>query len=213
MIGKLLNVSTSLILFTSLVGVATHSGPANAQDKKSPAPSSKPAGKEPAWLPLTRPGDGQKALNDLAGNWNYTSKYFPTPGAKALEATGKSTASWVLGGRFLEETPKGGAGAPGDPPYEGHGMTGFDNVRKEYQCAWIDNTSTQLTYLTGTMDAQKKVLTMTGTGSDPITNQKHTPLRSVLQIQDKDHHTFEFYMSDSKGKMYLAMQIAYARAK
>lgn len=218
-----LSFTLSILIGTSVACSAADPESA-AKDKKVPSAgkpaeskpvASKPAGKEPAWAPLTQPGEGQKALNDLAGSWNYTTKYFPAPGAKPHERLGKSTATWVMGGRFLEESVKGnpGSAAPGEPIYEGHGMTGFDNVRKEYQTAWIDNMSTQLTYLSGTMDAQKKVLTMTGTGSDPMTNQKRTPLRTVLKIQDKDHHTFEFHMQDTKGKMYLAMQIAYTRAK
>lgn len=186
---------------------------ANATEKsakKSSEKSGKNSGPNADMMALCKPREGHKALNDLVGDWTYVTKFWESPNGKPNESTGTSKSVWALDGRFLQQNAKG---IVMDQPFEGTGMTGYDNLRKEYQSTWADNMSTHLMYLRGTMDASKKVLTSTGTGSDFMTGNKNAQIKTVITIVDKDHHNFEYYTRDAHGRMFKSMEINYTREK
>ena len=81
------------------------------------------------------PSEGHKVLALLAGTWNYTAQFWMSPEAAVETMAGTSTNSLIFGGRFLKQEIRGTMND--QPPFEGVGFTGYDNIRKEYQSVWL----------------------------------------------------------------------------
>lgn len=158
----------------------------------------------------TTPGEAHKALEPLAGKWNYTSKFFMSPDGKPEESSGTSQAEVIYGGRFVKETIQG---TWMGQPFEGTGYTGYDNVKQEYVTAWIDGMSTGIMTASGSYDAATKTLKTSGINSCPLTGKKDMAGRMELVITDNDHHTLSgFAPMGPQGEEIKTMEIAYTRA-
>ncbi len=157
------------------------------------------------------PGESHKVLSDLAGNWTFTIKHWETADAKPQESTGTSTMKMILGGRWLQQDAKSEMMGM---PYEGFGLTGFDNLKKKYEAFWFDNMGTGAMHGEGTFDSKTKTLKETGTYSCPIVG-KDTAYRTDWKIQDKDNFTYTMHGKgmNPKGKEFKQMEITYKRAK
>jgi hypothetical protein len=161
-------------------------------------------------MKLTEPNENHKTLNDLVGKWNYTLNWWMNPGAKPEAAKGTSTATWVLGGRFVQENSKAKMHGKN---FEGMGFTGYDNVKQEYQTVWIDNMSTGMMWGTGMRDTTSNTFTSTGTWADAMTNDKAKWYRTELKVVSKNEHVFDMYTKGTDGTEFKAMEITYHRAK
>ena len=157
------------------------------------------------------PSEGHKVLALLAGTWNYTAQFWMSPEAAVETMAGTSTNSLIFGGRFLKQEIRGTMND--QPPFEGVGFTGYDNIRKEYQSVWLDNMATGTMLSTGQFDPSSKVLTEQGDFSCPMTGEAHHWFRSDWKIVDDNHLTYESYSRAPDGKEYKAMEILYTRAQ
>ncbi len=155
------------------------------------------------------PGENHKALEPLVGNWNHMVRYWMDPNAKPEESKGTSTNRWILGGRFLQAEAKGNMNGQ---PFEGMGITGYDNLKGEYQSMWIDNMVTGFMLATAQYDATLKTFNETGSFSCPMTNEKARPFRAKWKIMDNNNYTYEMYQAGPDGKEFKAMEITYVRA-
>jgi hypothetical protein len=172
----------------------------------SAAPSAEQQAKMEKMKQAMTPGPQHKALEPLAGKWNYTSRFWTEPNGQAQESTGTSDNEMIYGGRFLKESVKG---TMMGEAFEGIAYTGYDNVAGEYTSVWIDSMATGLMKSSGTFDGQ--TMTLSGTVSCPI-NGKNTPMRTELKIADNDHHTLSAYMPGPDGKEFKNMEMTYTRA-
>ena len=155
--------------------------------------------------------EGHKALEPLAGAWTYTAQWWMSPEAPPESMTGTATSSLIFGGRFLKQEIRGQA--ENQPPFEGVGFTGYDNIRKEYQSVWLDNMATDMMVGAGQFDAATKTLTDQGDFSCPITGESHRWFRTAWTLVDQDHTTYENYMRTPEGREFKAMEIHYTRAR
>ena len=77
-----------------------------------------------------------------------------------------------------------------------------------YEGIWVDNASNAMQVDSGQIDESGKVWTMSGEGTTP---QGKMIKRSVITLQDNDHHKMEMFFvhdgQDTKG-----MEILYTRA-
>jgi hypothetical protein len=160
------------------------------------------------WKEFSTPNENHQVLGTLVGNWNYTIKWWMSPDAKPEESKGASEIEWIMGGRFIEHTVEGTSMGQ---PFEGMGIIGYDNEKKQYQSVWIDNMGTGIMTGSGNYDPDTKTLTDQGTFSCPAEGQKS--YRGVTKIIDKDNFTYEWYMTGPDGKEFRAMEIVYARKK
>src|SRR5438552_2582640 len=147
---------TVLLAFALLV-LAELSATAQGKKDAPKAADDKTAAMMAAYMKHATPGEGHKKLQPLIGSWTYTGKFWMDPGAPPMEGKGTAERKWILDGRFMDETVKGQM--PGLPPFEGHGLTGYDNHTKKYVGIWIDSMTTSVTVSHGTMDSAGKVLT------------------------------------------------------
>ena len=56
------------------------------------------------WMKYATPGESHKLLEPMAGRWNAKTTMWETPGSPPQESTGTSENTWVLGGRYLEQS-------------------------------------------------------------------------------------------------------------
>src|SRR5579859_6512689 len=85
------------------------------------------------------PGEPQKMLAKSAGTWTATVTMWMQPGTPPQVSTAQATNEMILGGRYLRST---NTGKFMGMPFEGLGLTGYDNVRKLYVNSWVDNMGT-----------------------------------------------------------------------
>ena len=158
------------------------------------------------WKEFATPNENHKVLDAIVGNWEHTVKWWMSADAQPEESTGTSEIKWIMGGRFIQHTVQG---ISMGQPFEGMGIQGYDNAKKEYIGLWFDNMGTGFMRGTGHYDPDAKTLTEKGNFTCPFRGD--TPFRGVLQIKDDDHYTYEMHASGFDGKEYRAMEIQYTR--
>jgi len=193
----------------ALLAVALIAVTAVADDKKPSAPDEKAmmANMEK----YATPGPAHKKLDPLVGEWTYQAKFWMAPGAPPMEMSGTSKAAWVLDGRYIHDEIHGPA-QNGMPPFEGHGVMGYDNHSKKYVGTWIDSMGTGISFMTGEMDAAGQTLTWHHEDYDPVFNKK-VKMRDVVHVTGPNAHRMEFYKTPPDGKEMKAGEITYQRKK
>jgi len=162
---------------------------------------------EKAWMDYMTPGKMQKYFKSQVGDWTYVSKFWMDPSNKEPMVTrGTSKFETIFGGRYLKMTH---TGKMMGRPFNGFGLTGYDNAKKVYQSIWVDNMGTGIMYMTGNYKDGK--LTLTGNSPDPVTGKDLT-MKEVTSDIDKDHFLLEMYVVTPKGEIK-TMEITYTRSK
>ena len=160
------------------------------------------------------PGDEHKRLQPLVGKWAYEVRWQMAPDAPAETSKGTGEYKWIMDGRYLQQECTGAQPeGPEGMIMKGLGLIGYDNMKKQYFCVWIDNMGTGVMSGYGTADAEGKVITMKGEFSNPMTGNANEKWRTVTRIESPDKHVFEMYGPDPSGKEFKCMEITYTRAK
>ncbi len=162
------------------------------------------------WEKNAAPNEHHKALEPLIGTWNYNLRWWMDPSQAPSESKGSNTNAWIMGGRFVQQNTTGEAMGQ---PFEGMGITGYDNVKGEYTSLWLDNMSTGIMTASGQYDAATKTLTEQCTFSCPMTEEKAMQGKGVLKLLDANHYTYEMYGKGPDGKEFRSMEIVYERAQ
>jgi len=142
----------------------------------------------------------------MAGEFTLTLKSFNEPGAEPEVSTGTASRRMILGGRYLEETVN--ASVAGQP-FEGRGLTGYDNVTHSWWGSWIDTMSTGLMITSGAWDEEAGVGTFEGEYNDPVTGELQSS-RSVIRRLPNGDEVMEMYMTTAVGEVK-ALEILYQR--
>ncbi len=168
-------------------------------------------------MEMSKLNENHKLLTDLDGNWTYTIKFWmnPDPNAKPEESKGTAVRKSVMDGRYstLDVTGKmempGPDGKKKEMTFKGHGIDGFDNVKKKFVGSWVDNMGTGIMFSEGTYDLATKTFTYTSE-YEAIPGMKQQ-IREVIKITDNNHHTLEWY-ENRGGQEVKTMEINYTRA-
>ena len=153
------------------------------------------------------PGPMHEFLKPMAGSWKATAKTWMAPGDPAV-SEGACENTWILGGRFLQTAYKGEFGGM---PFEGFGLLGYDNQKKEFVSVWVDDMGTGISFSNGSADAAGKVLTLHSTTMDPATG-KPVKYKMVTKVSDENQHAMSM-ITMKDGKEHTDMEITYTRAK
>jgi hypothetical protein len=181
---------------------------ANSQQQTTPmSPEAQKMMEE--WMKYATPGDQHKKLMALDGTYDVKGRSRMDPNSPYMDTTATCEKEASLGGRWLKEHCQG-PGMGGMPPFEGMGMLGYNNYKSKYDMYWFDNMSTMGFVLTGTADANGKIITLLGSYEDPLT-KKMRKTRWVLTVQDTNHQKLEIYETDPEGKEYLGVELNYTR--
>ena len=155
------------------------------------------------------PNENHKLLNQFVGSWTYSMKWWMSPEGKADESTGTSEVKSIMGGRFIEQSV---SGTSMNQPFEGRGIVGFDNLKKEFTSVWFDDMATGMMISGGQYDPATKTISEKGSMSCPITNGPRS-YRTLIKLVDDNTHVYEMYLNDEKGKEFKTMEITYTRKK
>lgn len=153
------------------------------------------------------PGQHHKYLNALAGQWDASVKFWMSPDAEPQPSKGTCKRKWILGGRFLTEEYEG---TMMDQPFNGFGVTGYDNVSKKYANTWCDSMGTGMMNSEGSCDANGKVFNYIGTMNCPMTGKPKSN-RYVTRILSESKQVFEMYDTSPEGKEFKSLEITYTR--
>ncbi len=191
-------------LFLASAGYAT--GNDDRAGSKDPSMDTASQAMMSAWQAYASPNDNHRVLNPLVGTWSHVVKSWMTPDSQPEISKGTTETQWVMGGRYLRSAVNGMAMGQ---PFEGMGLTGFDNAKQTYQTLWMDNMGTGMMIGEGTYDPGTKTLTDHGHFTDPMIGQRS--YRGVVTFIDDDHHSYELYVADKNDKEFRMMEIMYAR--
>ena len=161
-----------------------------------------------AWMKFATPGANHKTLDSMVGTWDAKVTMWDAPGAQPHSSTATSETHWVLGNRYVQETVNGTFMGM---PFQGIGITGYDNAKKQYFNTWFDNFGTGYMTSTGTA-ADAKTMSFKTNTTNPM-NGQDMPGESKLTIADADHHVMEMWGPGPDGKNFKMMQIDYTRKK
>jgi hypothetical protein len=198
---------TTLALALALTVAAGAQDKAKADTKKAPPMDPKQQAAMEAWQKASTPGPEHKELAAMAGHWDVTITSYEGPTPQISK--GKSVRKMIFGGRCLQEDYQG---TYMGQPFQGMGLTGYDNVMKKYILFWADSMSTTFMVGDGQMDASGKILTAFMTFSDPVSG-KAVKTREVMRREGPDQETFEMYGPGPDGKEMKMMEMTYKRVK
>src|SRR5262249_43819145 len=85
------------------------------------------------------PGPQHQMLKKMAGEWNAKVKFQMDPTQPWQESQSTSTITMLMDGRYCQEVV---SGQMMGGPFNGMGITGYDNVIGKYVGTWIDNMGT-----------------------------------------------------------------------
>ena len=162
---------------------------------------------------LGSPSEGHQALAPLVGAWTYAAQWWMAPDAPPQTMAGTAVNTLIFGGRFLQEEITGQPQGEGQPPFEGLGFIGYDNIRKEYQTVWFDSMNTSMMRGDGQFDAAHQMLTESGDFSCPITGEAHRWYRTAWTFVDGNHTTYESYSRAPDSSEFKSLEIHYTRAQ
>ena len=137
------------------------------------------------------PGAGHKVLDPLVGEWEVQARFWMGgPDGPATDSKGTVKTQWTLGGRYLQEDF---SGEMMQQPFQGRGITAYDNFKKKYISTWTDTMSTGIFISEGSADEGGKVLTFLGKMDEPTTGQKDKPTKYIIRILGPDKHVMEMH--------------------
>jgi hypothetical protein len=155
------------------------------------------------------PGKEHEHLAKDVGEWRGKTTMWM--GAESEPMTSECTmkVEKAMDGRYTKAEMAGEM--PGMGPYSGFGLSGFDNISREFVSTWIDNHSTGIMYGKGKLSDDGKTLTWEFTHNCPIT-KKPTVMREVDTTTGPNSKTLEMFGADPKsGKEYKMMRIELTR--
>ena len=159
-----------------------------------------------AMMDYATPGEVHKMMAKSAGDWTCAITLWMAPGAKPETATSESKMEMILGGRYLQQKNTGNFMGM---PFEGIGVTGYDNAKKIFVSTWMDNMGTGIMYLTGNWDAASNTLVLTGSMVDPASG-KDIAVKETVQNVDDNHQLMNMFVT-AGGQEFKSMEIKMTR--
>lgn len=193
---------------------------AHAQDAGRAAAAESPAsGAAPNWVRRGLPGPGHAALAPLVGTWHVTMGIYATMGRRDTDPPITSDdivahREWVGDGRYLEDTTQGTIEGS---RYWRRGWLGYSNMDRDYEWVTIDALNSEMmSYASRRGSGPAKTISLDGVFTDQgVAGEqfagKRIRMRTLIRIDDNDHHTIELYFTRPGDKERLATRATYTR--
>jgi hypothetical protein len=208
---------------TATSSPAAATSPVTVATSPVAAPSGQPSAEDmqkmmQQMMELSKLNENHKLLTSLDGTWTYTVKMWmtPDPSSKPQESKGVAIRKSIMDGRFVEMDVTGKMQMPGagekmqEMTFKGHGLEGYDNVKKKFTGTWVDNMGTGIMMAEGDYDPASK--TFNYTGELEVMPGMKQKIHEVVKLTDKDHMLFEWYENHG-GQEAKTMEIDYTRKK
>lgn len=196
-------ISPSLSCLLVLTLVALLAVPLAAQEEPEMSPEE--VAMMEAWEKASTPGEPHERLAEGVGTFKMTSKWWMDPEAEPMISEGTATRKAIYGGRYIEERVESSMMGQ---PFEGRGLTGYNNVTDKYWSTWIDSTSTGCVMTHGTYDEEKGEWHYKGDYADPMTGEMKTMKMVGKTMDDKEVWTF---YETREGEFVKTAEIVYER--
>jgi hypothetical protein len=158
-----------------------------------------------AWAAAATPGEPHAELAKAAGTWKMTVKFWMEPGGEPMVSEATATRQMMLGGRYLQEKVEG---VTMGQPFEGFGLSGYDNVRGKYWSIWMDNMSTGTMTSEGEKDASGAIV-FHGSYPDAMTKGM-TKVKTILRRDGDDKESMEMW-EEKGGQQVKTMELTAVR--
>lgn len=155
--------------------------------------------------------DEHKRFEPFVGTFKAQVKMWMGPSGDPMVSTGSMTNTLDLDGRFLKQVYTGDPSDGPFPKFEGRGFWGYNTTAKKYEGFWIDNASNNMQTETGDVDESGKTWTMLGETTHPQSGGL-LKKRTVIAIQDNDHHSMVTYFEYPNAREIKSMEILYERS-
>ena len=163
-----------------------------------------------AWAESMAITEQHKMMAKSTGTWNADITMWMEDGAPPSKSTGTCVNTMLFNGLYQQS--KHTATMMG-MPFEGMGITAYDNTLKKYVATWIDNMGSGILVMTGNWDDASKSLKLSGTMKNPA-NGLDCTMREEFKPIDDNTQMMTMYGPDGKtGKEYKTMEITYTRKK
>lgn len=208
------NLSLSLLIigltFISCKKVETQK-PEETVSKEEIASETKPdsATVAKAWADYATPSKAHEMLAKDTGTWDADMTFWMEGNPEPQKAKSVAVYKMILDGKYQEGTYKGDMWGM---PFEGRGMTAYDNASKEYIATWVDNMGTGMLVSRGKYDEATKTLTFNGAMVDPVTG-KEKQIKEIITYIDENTQKLEMFDIDANGKEFKNMEILSKRRK
>lgn len=154
-------------------------------------------------------GDQHKMLAKFNGTWDTEISIWMAPGAPPYVTKGTAVNTMIMGGRYQETSATGNMMGM---PFEGRGVSGYDNAKKIFVSSWVDNMGTGIMNMEGPWDEATKTITLTGKAVDAAT-LKESKYKETFKIIDDNTQVMTMYVSGPDGKDVKMMEMKYTRKK
>mgnify|MGYP001269884827 CR=1 FL=1 len=162
-----------------------------------------------AWEESAKLGEPHEYLGKSLGEYDVVMRMWMDPSGAPMESKGTAKRYWKIEGRWLMEDLKGEVMGQ---PYQGFGITGWDNTRKQFVTTWSDNMSTSLMVARGSISADMKTMTMIGEMDEPMTGEIGKAVMYKSIEKSPDVQVFQAY-EILYGEPVKVMEIEYTRKK
>ncbi len=122
------------------------------------------------------------------GVWTAQVKMWMEPGAEPQESVGREV-NRMMGGLWLVSDFRGSIGGE---EFQGHGIYGFDPIRKLYTGYWFDSMNPVSMPLEGSYDAASQTLTMNGEAHMPGQDEG-MKVKTVSRMREDGTRHFEYF--------------------
>ncbi len=160
-----------------------------------------------AWAEAAAPGPVHALFAGHGGDWTITAKSWMVPGADPIVSESESQAEMILGGRFLDERL---VGTVMGQPFEGRGLTGYDNSTHVATSIWMDNLGTVMVVMTGVYEKPGEPMELFGEMVDPASGSI-LKVRTVTNFTGDDAHSMEYFMTVPGMDEIKSMELIYKR--
>lgn len=171
------------------------------------------------YMQLLEPGPAHRLLDKSIGTFDVAMKmWWGGPGAEPVETSGTATRKWILDKHYVMEEMKADMMMP-DPatgdmtavPWNGMGLTGYDNFRNMYTSVWADSMSTAMSMSRGSASPDGTTFTYYGELDEPMLGVIGRTIKMVITQKSSDRAVFEMFDLHA-GSDYKVMEIVYTRA-
>lgn len=150
-----------------------------------------------AWMDFAKPGAEHEWMAKQAGTWVCDSvKQWMDPSQPPTTAKATDVVTMEMNGLYqmtnFSSTMMG-------QPMMGHGIMGYDKMKKKYVVSWIDNMGSGIVRMEGTYDDATKTLNTSGKQSDPG-RKMETDIRQEIKFHDDGSYTMAMYGTGHDGK-------------
>ena len=151
------------------------------------------------------PGKEHALLARSDGEWDEELTMWMQPGAEPTKSTATAESKMILDQQMTHK------GSFNGMPFEGIGITGYDNAKKVFFSTWIDSMGTGIMYSEGKWKDAGKSIEYKGKSIDPVSGTELS-IREIIKIIDDNNQIIEMYTT-VKDKEYKSMEIKLTRKK